>query len=50
MKASDPVIEVKQNFQQSVETVWKAITDVSEMRQWFFENITAFEPVVEFKT
>lgn len=50
MKVSEPVIEVKQTFQQSAESVWKAITDVKEMRQWFFENIPAFEPVVGFKT
>ncbi|WP_435413773.1 SRPBCC family protein [Psychroserpens mesophilus] len=50
MKVSEPVIKVKQNFHQPVETVWKAITEIKEMRQWFFENIPAFEPSVGFKT
>ncbi|WP_033955990.1 SRPBCC family protein [Psychroserpens jangbogonensis] len=50
MKVSEPLIEVKQSFQQPIEKVWKALTDVNEMRQWFFENISAFEPTVGFKT
>ena len=50
MKVSEPLIEVKQRFQQPIEKVWKALTDVNEMRQWFFENIPAFDPSVGFKT
>ncbi|WP_431136181.1 SRPBCC family protein [Psychroserpens mesophilus] len=50
MKVNEPVIKVQQNFHQSVEDVWKAITDLSDMKQWFFDNIPAFEPSVGFKT
>ena len=50
MKVSEPLIEVKQNFPQPIENVWRAITDVNEMRQWFFDTIPAFEPSVGFKT
>ena len=50
MKVHEPIIEVKQNFNTSIETVWNAITNVNEMRLWFFDNIPEFEPVVGFKT
>lgn len=50
MNVNEPIIEVSQNFEQSVEVVWKAITDITEMRLWFFDNIPAFEPKVGFKT
>jgi len=30
--------------------VWLAITDVGRMRQWFFDNIPAFEPEAGFET
>lgn len=45
----DPII-VEQTFNASVKTVWEAITDVVQMREWFFENIESFEPKVGFKT
>ena len=50
MKVSEPIVEVTQQFQESVENVWKALTDVNEMTQWFFDNIPEFEPTVGFKT
>ncbi|MBR9846630.1 MAG: SRPBCC domain-containing protein [Algicola sp.] len=50
MKADDPLIEVQQKFKQSVEDVWQAITNVHEMRQWFFDNIPDFKASVGFKT
>ncbi|WP_298514236.1 SRPBCC domain-containing protein [uncultured Kordia sp.] len=50
MKTSEPSVIVSQNFTQSVESVWKAITDVSQMRQWFFDNIPDFKAEVGFQT
>ena len=50
MKVNEPLIEVTQRFQASIEDVWNAITDVHEMRQWFFNTIPAFQPEVGFKT
>lgn len=41
---------VSQDFDQTVEEVWKALTDVEEMRKWFFENIPNFEARENFKT
>lgn len=46
---SDPII-VEQTFSASVKNVWEAITNVLEMRQWFFNNIESFKPTVGFKT
>lgn len=50
MKTSEPPVIVSQNFTQSVETVWNAITEVSEMKQWFFDNIPDFKAEVGFQT
>lgn len=50
MKTSEPPVIVSQNFSQSLETVWNAITDVTLMRQWFFDNIPDFKAEVGFQT
>lgn len=50
MKVNEPTIEVSQRFQKPIEVVWKAITNVTEMRQWFFDNIPSFEASVGFET
>jgi len=46
---SEPII-IEEIFNTNAATLWKAITNVDEMRQWFFENIDSFEPKVGFKT
>lgn len=46
---SDPII-VEQVFDQPAARVWKAITDVNEMRCWFFNNIPDFKAEVGFYT
>ncbi|MGD2271739.1 MAG: SRPBCC domain-containing protein [Desulfobacterales bacterium] len=48
-KGDDPII-VEQFFNTSIESVWKAITNVDQMRQWYFENIPSFKPEVGFET
>ncbi|KAA3613776.1 MAG: SRPBCC domain-containing protein [Calditrichaeota bacterium] len=50
MRKDDPPVVVEQTFNTSAEVVWKAITEVDQMRQWFFENIPEFEPKVGFET
>jgi uncharacterized protein YndB with AHSA1/START domain len=50
MKTSEPPVIVLQHFSQPLETVWKAITEVSQMRQWFFENIPNFKAEIGFQT
>ena len=48
MKRSDDPIIVEEYFDANPESVWSAITDVEQMRVWFFENIPDFKPVVGF--
>ena len=43
MKATDPPIIVEEIYNANVETVWKAITELDQMHQWFFDNIPAFQ-------
>lgn len=50
MRPDEAPIIVEQRFTASVDAVWNAITDADEMRQWFFDNIPAFEPEVGFET
>jgi uncharacterized protein YndB with AHSA1/START domain len=50
MKKSDKPIIVEQVFNASRTDVWNALTDIDEMKKWYFENIPAFEPVNGFKT
>jgi len=50
MKKDDDPIIIEQKFQKPPESVWDAITDIRQMRQWYFENIPDFKPEVGFKT
>ena len=50
MKTTEPPIFVSQIFSQSVATIWNAITEVDQMRQWFFDNIPSFNAEVGFQT
>lgn len=49
MKSKHPII-VAQSFDSPIENVWNAITDVEQMRQWYFDNIPDFKPEVGFET
>ena len=50
MKTSDLPVIVEHRFNRSIEDVWKALTEVSLMTQWFFEDIPDFKPEVGFHT
>ncbi len=50
MKKHDQPIIVEQSFNAPIERVWNAITDVAQMRQWYFDNIPAFKAEVGFET
>ena len=43
-------ILVEHTFDVSVQKLWQAITDHSQMVRWFFENIPEFEAATGFKT
>lgn len=44
-----PII-VEHKFDTPVSKIWNAITVLSEMKQWYFAVIPAFEPKVGFQT
>ena len=50
MRKNDGPIIIEQTFNTSVENVWVAITEIDQMRQWYFENILSFKAEVGFKT
>ena len=50
MKKSDAPVVVEQILNAKIEIVWRAITQVHLMRQWFFENIPDFKAEVGFET
>ena len=50
MDATAEPIVVEQVFNAPISVVWKAITDTDQMRRWFFETMTNFEPAVGFQT
>lgn len=50
MKINEPPVTVTETFQCSAETLWKALSDDTQMRAWYFDNIPQFEPRLGFKT
>ncbi len=50
MKVNEAPVIVDETFNESAQAVWNAITAIDEMREWYFENIPAFEPRVGFET
>jgi len=41
-------VVIERTFNASVERVWKALTDVAQMRQWYFD-LKEFKPEVGFE-
>ena len=50
MKNTDKPIIVEQSFSVSKDRLWEAITEQSQMIQWFFEDMEAFKPEIGFET
>lgn len=50
MKVSEGAIIVEQDFKSTVLRLWRSITVLDEMRQWYFKSIPAFEAAVGFST
>ena len=46
---NDPVV-VERVYNAAPQTVWEAITDLSQMQQWYFPMLTEFEPEIGFET
>lgn len=50
MRIEDGPIIVEQVVDAPIETVWKSITEIDLMRQWYFENIPSFKAEIGFET
>ena len=50
MRKNDEPIIVEQTFNISIDTVWNSITEINQMRLWYFDNIPSFKPEVGFET
>lgn len=50
MKVTDEPIVVAQLYDAPVAQVWAAISEVEQMKKWYFANIEAFEPEEGFET
>jgi len=43
MKTTEPPIIVEQLFDVSLDTLWKAITELDHLKMWYFEQIESFK-------
>ncbi|MEZ2414703.1 SRPBCC domain-containing protein [Muriicola sp. E247] len=50
MKKSDSPIIIKVNFNKGQGILWNALTQLSEMKKWYFEVLKTFEAREGFKT
>lgn len=50
MKTTDPPVIVEETYEAPVDEVWKALTEIDRMRQWYFDNIPDFAAEVGFET
>ena len=50
MDKKDALLILEENYTSPITKVWAAITEVEQMRQWFFADIPDFSPTVGFHT
>lgn len=50
MKKSEKPIIIEQSYSASINKVWKALTELDEMKQWYFRELLSFKPVPGFET
>ena len=50
MKTTDKPVIVEQTFNKSIQIVWHVITNLNDMKKWFFNNIESFVPEEGFET
>jgi len=43
-------VVIERIFDAPVEKVWRALTDETQMKQWYFPSMPSFKPVVGFET
>lgn len=50
MEAAYKPIILEETFDVSIEKLWKALSILEEMKQWYFPNIPSFETIKGFET
>jgi uncharacterized protein YndB with AHSA1/START domain len=45
----DEPLVIEKNYDASIERLWSAVTDESQVRVWYFPQLKTFKPVVGFK-
>lgn len=50
MLRSDNPIIIENIFHCGIKELWDALTELSEMHQWYFDNLPEFRPEIGFKT
>ena len=50
MNSATAPISVTQKFEVSIDVLWNAITQLDQMKVWYFPHLETFEPEVNFKT
>jgi uncharacterized protein YndB with AHSA1/START domain len=50
MKAEEGLIIVETDYDVTADKIWEAITQIDQMKKWYFENIPNFEAKIGFKT
>jgi len=49
-ESDDPPVTIERVYNTSVEKVWDAITDINQMKQWYFPQLENFKPEKGFET
>ena len=49
-ESEDPPVTIERVYNASVEKVWDAITDINQMKQWYFPQLENFKPEKDFET
>lgn len=50
MKKADPQISLNFHYSVNRKKLWSAISELEEMKQWFFDNIPSFQAQLDFET
>jgi len=50
MKTTEAPVIAEQLFNKTRAQVWQAITDIDQMKLWYFDNIPTFKAEVDFTT
>jgi len=50
LQAEKAQVVIQRTYNAPIERVWKAITDIDQMKQWYMPGLSDFRPEVGFET